>query len=1018
MNLLLVEEEYNLSGYINDNTDIVTFKTGDVQSYNDLLDLISDKNKQYTVVGIFSHGIESYFHTVTRVFNDKHEISFKTFLQELKQLISFETIDIFACYFGQSSDYIIDLETSLSINVRASTDETGNVPFGDWIMESDNTDIRNIYFNDTINDFKEILGGTSSGTMLLDNSGDLWVAGLLYQSQGTFGLAIGSDHNGQNLNYFTHHNTLWDYISNQQTFLDYSSKTITKIFSNDATYVTLMDTGEIYWFGGTYKIYAAGMNSGLPNLIDRSYFNNNDIKQVSIGSNFMLFLDVEGNVYSCNYNVSSSYNYGQTGLGDSVAYATPQQLDSSYWNNRKILKISAGNYHSLILDNTGVVYGFGHNTHGTLGQGINDTAHKNVPTPILTTYMTEPIVDIATGYYSSYFIDINGKMYSCGRNDQNGLAQGIYYQTGRAEYNATLISQTPSNANYYSIHVAWPVPENNYSGKKLIAVDAYQLTGAVLALDDEGSVYQAGGGTVTNTITTSTPWYLTKLTQLSGITEISLGENIGRARNATTGDVYLWGQGTQGALGTGGAYNSTTPLLLNRATFRYITSSGYTNGGSGGTLVTETVDVATLEDYSFYDPTVAGVISNSPPTGSVTVSGDVTVGSTLSSIVSITDANGISTGFTYQWVISDTSDGTYSNITDATDATYVIQESDYSKFIKLQVSYTDDSGNLENVNSNATDSVSPSVSYAMLSPRSNITVGDTINTTLNISPDLSSEVTYVWYRSTDGQSFNIITGETSNSYVIVEDDIGNYIRASIYLNDTLLSSETTTSIVISVASSSGDPYVRTLSGFRYKLPNVERIYRCIDLYQNNKRLIVNCKVSQLTRDEIDELTSFAKEHGNQVPVTDGYFYKEFFVKYGDKYVLFDRKINIIETNINTCDNDDDVVIKRLEDSKIFECPIQGRALANSFIIRTNMITIELIKILHPQIINGIDISFSGNDLKRVSGIFNTCVHPKYYRLRRIDSQKVINIQTNRKYTLSHNETWLDLDKNIVNKVKF
>lgn len=1017
MNLLLVEEQYELSGYINDDTDIVIFKSGDVQSYNELLNLISDKNKQYTVVGIFSHGIDSYFHTVTRVFNDKHETSFKTFLQELKQLISFETIDIFACYFGQSSDYIIDLETSLSINVRASIDETGNVPFGDWIMESDNIDVRNIYFNDTINDFKEILGGSTSGTLLLDNAGDLWVAGLLNQGRGNFGLAIGMDHDGQLLKYFSHHNTLWDYISNQQTFLDYSSKTITKIFSNDATYVTLMDTGEIYWFGGTYKIYAAGMNSGLPNLINRSYFNNNDIKQVAIGSNFMLFLDVEGNVYSCNYNVSSAYNYGQTGLGDTAAYATPQQLDSSHWNNRKILKIAAGMYHSLILDNTGVVYGFGHNTHGTLGQGINDTAHKNVPTPILTTYMTEPIVDIATGYYSSYFIDVNGKMYSCGRNYTDGLAQGIYYQEGRAEYSATLISQTPSHANSYSIHIAWPVPENNYSGKKLIAVDAYQLTGAVLALDDEGSVYQAGGGTVSNTITTSTPWYLTKLTQLSGITEIALGENIGRARNSTTGDIYLWGQGNRGALGTGGESNFTTPQLLDRTTFRFITSSGYTNGGTGGTLVSETVNIVMLEDYSAYDSTVAGVISNSPPTGSVTVSGDVTVGSTLSSTVDITDTNGISSGFTYQWVISDTSDGTYNNITDATDTTYVVQESDYNKFIRLQISYTDDAGNTEIVSSTETDSVSPSVSYSMITPKTSIEVGDTISTTLSTSPDLSSDITYTWSRSTDGQNYTVINGETSSSYTTTEDDVGNYLQTSIYLNGSLLESDTTTSVVNSVASSSGDPYVKTLSGFRYKLPNVERIYRCIDLYQNNKRLIVNCKVSQLTRNEIDELMSFAKENGNQVPVTDGYFYKEFFIKYGDKYVLFDRHINVIETNMDTYDNED-VIIRKIEDSKIFECPIQGRALANSFIIQTNMITIELLKIFHPQIINGIDISFSGNDLKRVSGIFNTCVHPKYYRLKRIDSEKTINVRINKKYNMSHNETWLDIDNKIVNNIKF
>ena len=60
----------------------------------------------------------------------------------------------------------------------------------------------------------------------------------------------------------------------------------------------------------------------------------------------------------------------------------------------------------------------------------------------------------------------------------------------------------------------------------------------------------------------------------------------------------------------------------------------------------------------------------------------------------IMDTDGVTTSATWQWSKSDTADGTFTNITSATSATYRPAEADLGKFLKASVSYTDplDSG--------------------------------------------------------------------------------------------------------------------------------------------------------------------------------------------------------------------------------------------------------------------------------------------------------------------------------------
>ena len=92
---------------------------------------------------------------------------------------------------------------------------------------------------------------------------------------------------------------------------------------------------------------------------------------------------------------------------------------------------------------------------------------------------------------------------------------------------------------------------------------------------------------------------------------------------------------------------------------------------------------------------------NTPAAGSPTIDGTAQVGETLTTDTSgISDADGlVDASFTYQWLADD------APIAGATNNTYVLTDSEAGKAIKVRVSFTDDAGNSEELESAATAAV-------------------------------------------------------------------------------------------------------------------------------------------------------------------------------------------------------------------------------------------------------------------------------------------------------------------------
>ena len=193
------------------------------------------------------------------------------------------------------------------------------------------------------------------------------------------------------------------------------------------------------------------------------------------------------------------------------------------------------------------------------------------------------------------------------------------------------------------------------------------------------------------------------------------------------------------------------------------------------------------------DAVSAAPTPNSPATGAPTISGTAQVGQTLTADTSgIADADGLANAtFSYQWLADDT------DIAGATGLTYTLTDSEESKAIKVQVSFTDDADNGETLTSGATDAVA-----AASTPNSPATGAPTISGTAQVGQTLTAStsgiadvdgltnVSYSYQWLADDTE---IDEATSSTYTIQASDNGKVIKVQVTFTDDADNEETLTS---------------------------------------------------------------------------------------------------------------------------------------------------------------------------------------------------------------------------------
>jgi alpha-tubulin suppressor-like RCC1 family protein len=240
-----------------------------------------------------------------------------------------------------------------------------------------------------------------------------------------------------------------------------SNKNITEIAASGAQSFAIDSEGKL-WASG----YNGAGQLGLGDNISQTSFqqvtslSNRNITKISAGISHTLALDSEGKLLVAGYG----YN-GQLGLGNTTEESLFQPVTiSDLAPTAKIVSISAGFLHSLVLDSEGGLWATGGNIQGALG--LNDTNDRSLFERVTFYESSTVLKAIVAGQFDSLALDINGSVWAAG--------EGHYGQLGGANVDG-FISQ-----EYFD-----KAPE--LSGIEKIAGSLHSL-----ALDSEGKLWASG----------------------------------------------------------------------------------------------------------------------------------------------------------------------------------------------------------------------------------------------------------------------------------------------------------------------------------------------------------------------------------------------------------------------------------------------------------------------------------------------------------------------------------------------
>jgi alpha-tubulin suppressor-like RCC1 family protein len=302
------------------------------------------------------------------------------------------------------------------------------------------------------------------------------------------------------------------------TFAPYSVFSVTPDISAGARHVlALKDNGEV-WTWGDNREEQLGQPSGGASSVHPILVNlpaGRTGVQVAAGDGHSLVLLDNGIVFS--FGLNDNQQLGRAGR--ETAPGIVAGLD-------QVTAVAAGWNHSLALKRDGSVWSFGSNRHGQLGNGTTMTSAAPVRVEGLN-----DVIAIAAGFGSSYALKRNGTVFAWGANDRGQLGH--------------------SNGT----HQTRPAQILNLSGVRAIAAGGVHAS----ALKSDGTVWSWGfnyfGQLGNSTATHSSPEPL----QAQGITDatqVAAGWNYTMVVRGS-GSLWTFGLNDSGQLGLEEAWRSS-----------------------------------------------------------------------------------------------------------------------------------------------------------------------------------------------------------------------------------------------------------------------------------------------------------------------------------------------------------------------------------------------------------------------------------------------------------------------------
>jgi alpha-tubulin suppressor-like RCC1 family protein len=222
--------------------------------------------------------------------------------------------------------------------------------------------------------------------------------------------------------------------------------------------LVLTSTGELYTFGeNQFGQLGRAANSGtenanrVPERVSLPGASGQAV-QIAAGVEQSLALTSTGQLYAFGGN-----RYGELGnaanAGSQIPNPTPTPVVLPGASGQ-VVQIAAGVEQSLALTSTGQLYAFGGNRYGELGRAANagTPAPNPTPAPVSLPVAAGPVRSIAAGGFHSLALTVSGLIYAFGRNTDGQLGNAA--GTGGEQANSAPLAVTLPGANGPAIGLA------------------------------------------------------------------------------------------------------------------------------------------------------------------------------------------------------------------------------------------------------------------------------------------------------------------------------------------------------------------------------------------------------------------------------------------------------------------------------------------------------------------------------------------------------------------------------------
>ena len=311
------------------------------------------------------------------------------------------SIDLITCTLGDPL-FVAEIERLHTqyphIRIAYSTNQTGTGKRADWIMESDGQDIKGLYFDGQIEQWRHMLGGGgNTHSAIIRTGGTLWVCGA--NGMGQLGLG-----NTSNVQYFTKVST----ISGARSV------------SCGGSHTAVVLAGGTVWTCGDNTDGQLGRDTSVTdsNLSFGQVTDVNGADSVCCGYLYTMVLLKAGTVWGCGINSNGARGNGTSAESTPYKWTFTQAVLKTGGNVETAVRVACGGNHTaILLATTGGVLMSGDNSFGQFGNGTknSESSFKNVKSGVKS---------IACGGLHTAILLMNGSVQTAGDNQYGQLGLG------------------------------------------------------------------------------------------------------------------------------------------------------------------------------------------------------------------------------------------------------------------------------------------------------------------------------------------------------------------------------------------------------------------------------------------------------------------------------------------------------------------------------------------------------------------------------------------------------------------